>query len=797
MNLKYELYLSASSEAKDIYRKTLPKDGFFNCDAFSLGELIAKVKFSQTKIDDLIAQIIFKEALLNVVDGLKHFTFSKEKLFTETIKHLHSFYAKIKNNDVTLEEFAQGDKKDDIALIFNFYDKIKKDKNLIDKSDVISLVTLEQLNEVLEKYDSIIVDWQFFDSKINFISTDKERELFNGVVKNKTIEEKLVSPKKLNITLNKAFDFEDETVTAIKIVKDLVKNHNEDISTIAIVTSQINEYKYNIEKYLKEYALKGVVGKGKAFLNSPVYHEMLNLKDELSFKTYVFKTQCKLERLDDEFKQDYKLMVDCGLKVASKALSIVAKLSRDNFGIKVKFQEIFMLLSEDATYQSKDKSDTIAIVEHNQVLKSRYKHIIYMGIDSIHLPQQFKDNFLYNSQNAKKLHISNYYEDALYIYESLKLNTQNLHLVTARYAQKRELQISSVISDNFKTELEPYVISKNINSLNDLLDVKKQTTIGDKVKNFIISKQLKNEDEFHGIVGKSFKDNTDVGMTFSASRLNEFSDCPLKYYFKYILMASTPSEFNDEEFDSMQAGTLFHSVAEVFSNEYKKDDSLDIDSRVQSIYEDEYKKALPLRDGKVYETVFHKQKKQELQIAIDRFKLYVKDGELNSFHSAEEEFNFEMDGNKFTGIIDRIDVDESTNHITLIDYKTSKADKNTLSKDSKYQKLVERKEFQLPLYQFFVAQDEEYKKLLDSDSYLLTFTGDTKKETNARFGQTSSSYGDDKKKIYHFDNEEKQIYRDAIKKIADDITNGKFYFNDNEESCQWCNYKTVCGDGVK
>ncbi|MBL0708413.1 MAG: PD-(D/E)XK nuclease family protein [Sulfurimonas sp.] len=807
MKLRYELYISASSESKNIYRATLPKDRFFNCDALNMSELINRLEFDKSKIDNTISKIIFNKIVLELADSFKHFTFSLENMPEKTIEYLYNFYGQIKNNDVALGEFVKGDKKEDIAKIFDKYESYKNEHNLIDSADIIDLSTAKGLVEIIDGYDSLIIDWQFFDSKINFLKTDKEKKLFQAIVDAKEIQSRVKIEKRVdtdsrcNITLNKAFDFDDESRTAIRLVKELLKNKNANIGEIVVVVSQMSEYKSSIKKHTKIYGLKSNIGKGDEFLNTPVYHEISKLKNEDSFKKYAQMAQVRLDSLDDEFKEDYKLMLECGLRVASKSLGMMRALKK--LDIKMSFKDVFSMLCDGVHYQSRDKKDKLSIVEHNQILRSEFKHIIYLGIDSIHLPQRFQDNFLYDSVNAKDLNISNYYDDAKAIYASLKENAQNLYLITANYMDKRELQISSIVSDNYSSRLDAFEFSKDTRSLNDLLDEQKQTTISTKLKSFIASKQIKKRDKYHGLIGENYHSHKkEKGIVFSASKLNTFSDCPLKYYFMYILKASSPSDFNDEEFDSMQTGTLFHSVTEEFSKLYKDDKLVDISIEIQRIYEDEYQKALPRRDAKIYETVFHKQKKNELQVAIDRFKQYVKEDGLVDFHRAEEEFNFEMDGDQFVGFIDRIDKDDAKQAITLIDYKTSRADKNTLIHDKKYEKLINHKEFQLPLYHFFLAQSDEYRSCINSESYLLTFVGLSdsaikKGKTDARFGQSSSFAGDIKNKIYHFDADEQSIYKDEISTIATKITNGDFSFESLEDSCRYCSYISLCRDGKK
>ena len=796
MRLKYELYIAASGESKELYKRTLPKLDFFNCDALTLSELVSKIPNESIKIDALESKIIFKESIKRVMQELKHFKFSKENMFEDTITMLFDFYTKIKNNSVVLEEFVEGDKKDDIKLIFGTFEAIKTEKNLEDETDILNSVDTDSLTTFLEKYDSILIDSQFRETQISFLYSDREEELFTFIENGGRVvyEENTSKEFTKNITLNKAFDFSDEAREAVKIAKDLLINKKVPIEDIVIVSSYIDEYKNDLERYTKEYNIHSLISKGKDFSQTPTYHEMLKLKDEKEFKLYAEEASERVKSLDKEFQYEYKQIVNLGLRLAKQALYLVQKMT--NYSIKVKFRDIFENLASTTTYHNSTKVNSLFITEHNQLLKKCYKHIIYLGTDSTHLPQKFNDNFLYDSLSAPKLHISNYYKDAIYIYDMLKKNSENLYIVTALYDGKRELQISSIINDNYTSKLDSFEVSQNIQSLDDMLDDSKQTPIDKKSVEFIESKQVKPSDKYHGNIGKEYQEDDNYKTIYSASRLNLFTECPMKYYFNYILKASSPSEFNDEEFDSAEAGTLFHSVAEIFANEYKKDSTIDVDTKVQEIYNEEYKKALPKRDDEIHETVFHKQKKQELQIAIDRFKEYVKEDGLENFHSAEESFNFSMDGNDFTGVIDRIDINEANNTISLIDYKTSKADKHTGSKDKKYEKLLAHEEFQLPLYHFFIEQDENYMQYKEGESYLITFTGDTKKETNKRFGQTSSTTSDNKNKIYHFNENEKQKYKEAIITIVTKITNGEFNPTPSEDACQWCSYKSICGDGV-
>jgi len=798
--LKCELFIAASKEAKELYQVKLPKSGFFNCEAMILDEIYKKCINTEFLIDELSARVYFKETVISLIGEFTHFVFTKDNLYEDSIDLMFDFYEKIKLNDLSLSSFISNGKKLDIEKIFKKYEELKKSLMVIDKVDFLLNVNTKKITKFLNKYDSIFVDWQFFEENIQFVRSNKELKLFEFIKNhNIKIQAKYKQDYTENITLNKVFDFADEAKEAVKIAKVLLEK-GESTNDIVIVASKLDGYKHSIQNSLDEYGVKGYITSGKDFTQSPIYYEMRDLTTQKNFNQYVMSSEKKLETLPLILQKEFACSVNTGLKVAKKSFILQESLSSKDF--KISFKDIFEELSIKSNIEIENRLDAILIAEHNQVLKTKYKHIIYIGIDSTHLPQKFNDNFLYTSEDCEVLNISNYYKDAVYIYDRLKRNGENLHLVTAQYRQKRELQISSVITDNYLHELKEYTIPKRIDSLNDLLDEGKQTKIKDNIKDFIFAKQIKKQNEYNGVLNITNADDKQKGIRFSATRLNEYSNCPMKYFFNYVLSSKSPQDFNDDEFDAAEAGTLFHSVVEDFAKVYKmsieKKLMIDIKLEVGTIFDYHYKNSLPLKDGKTHETVLHRLKKIELQEAVNRFIDYVEKGYLDNFESAEERFEFDMDGNSFVGIIDRIDIDNKNNKITLIDYKTTKAQYCTGSKDEKYQKLVDFKEFQLPLYHFFIEQDENFKHYDDGESYLLTYSGNIKEDqTHKKFGQTSSTISDPDKKIFLFDKKAKENYKKEIKDVATNINSGNFYFNSSEDSCAYCNHLTMCGNGIR
>jgi len=799
MKLKSELYIAASQEAKELYQQTLPKDGFFNCEALTLSDILLKIDRDATLLDSLSARVYFKEVAISLFKKLKHFQFSKDRLFEDSIDLMFEFYIKVRLNSIELGEFFSGDKADDIALIFSEYEELKRRLNLYDGSDIVLNVNSDELIDFIDSYESVLVDWQFFEDGISFLNSFSLEKLFKSIIQDERLSQKLnTEPKQpqkecIDITLNRVFDFADEAKEGVKIAKKLISD-GIDPSDIVVVASKLDDYKHHIVSALDEYNLRGYILNAKDFSTSAIYYELKSLKTQKEFEKYAKDASKKLSSIPQKLKKEYASYVNTGLSLAKKSFEMLGRLQLQNY--KVSFEDIFTQLALNSTIEFGSRKDSVLITEHNQVLKKEFKHIIYIGIDATHLPQKFSENFLYSQSHSKLLHISNYYKDAVYVYERLKANSHHLYLVTAQYQNKRELQISSIIKDNFTKKLEAFDVS-DVVSLNDLLDTQKQIVIDEKTKEYIISKELKAKNRYNGVLDIQEQKS----IRFSASRLNEYRSCPLRYYFDYILKAVSPQEFDEDTFSSAESGTLFHAIVEEFANDFKyareKNEELDVASHAFSLLDAHYQNALPKKDGKVYESVLHKQKKVELQVAIERFVRYVEDGKLDDFVKAEHKFDFVMDGNSFTGIIDRIDIDEANSKITLIDYKTSKSHKNSGRYDTKYEKLREFKEFQLPLYHFFIDQDDEYKKYEKSESYLLTFVGDMKDNYCVRFGQTSSTSQDEKKRVFLLNSEAKKRFRDEISKIADGINSGNFYYQPSEDACQYCPYFSMCGEGVR
>ncbi|HAF96678.1 MAG: hypothetical protein A2X34_07945 [Elusimicrobia bacterium GWC2_51_8] len=208
-------------------------------------------------------------------------------------------------------------------------------------------------------------------------------------------------------------------------------------------------------------------------------------------------------------------------------------------------------------------------------------------------------------------------------------------------------------------------------------------------------------------------------FTFSSSSLDAYLACGLKFYWQYVLRVREKDEVGDE-IGQIEIGRIVHKILEsLFSvkggsafdgKEHKPDEEL-ILARAAEIAEDIFNAELKNHDSG-YEYLIKKQILRRLRDILLYHKENIGKAQIKN---CEKIFNLTLDGVKFTGRADRIDLRPDENgrntHI-IVDYKTgSKASTPNLKKFD----LEDRdawpktlKSVQLPLYvMFYMAENPE------------------------------------------------------------------------------------------
>jgi hypothetical protein len=294
-----------------------------------------------------------------------------------------------------------------------------------------------------------------------------------------------------------------------------------------------------------------------------------------------------------------------------------------------------------------------------------------------------------------------------------------------------------------------------------------------------------------------------VGRKISPTALDQYLQCPLSYYFKYIARLEEEEEVS-EEVDARMFGTLFHSVMDalyqVFLNKtiHAKD--------LMSLEEDEQRIGRELRkafsliffksDGNdenlslagrnilVYE-VIRKMVIQTIRVDIKRTPFIIKgleqkaDATLGIFNGTKAV--------RIGGTIDRIDsVSGSTE---IIDYKTGAAEHSFKNLAELFDPTVKKRNkaaFQTLLYAYVWDEMHPGEEAIYPCIYALKeiFKEETSRLTIKENGYREVNYP-----------ELKDQFKLLLVGLLEEIFNPDLPFRQTtvEEHCQYCTFISICG----
>ncbi len=212
---------------------------------------------------------------------------------------------------------------------------------------------------------------------------------------------------------------------------------------------------------------------------------------------------------------------------------------------------------------------------------------------------------------------------------------------------------------------------------------------------------------------------------YSASSINTYLHCPLRFYYQYVL-GLEEREDSLEEPESREMGTFIHSVLEeAFLKFVGKKPSID----------DPFKEYFFDTLDKKFDVEFRRKMKSDaflvmevLKFRLGKFLDNEKKRDVRELVCVEKVFQdkipLECGSFMFKSKIDRIDRLQDSS-LLIIDYKTGAADIMPRAKqslegfDMSRQSIKERvKSFQLPLYYYFVRQNQN-KAVINAALYNL------------------------------------------------------------------------------
>jgi len=292
-----------------------------------------------------------------------------------------------------------------------------------------------------------------------------------------------------------------------------------------------------------------------------------------------------------------------------------------------------------------------------------------------------------------------------YYFKRLISSAKNVHLIYREGGDRQRSRFVEEIIWNQQKEgnsldtLPISTISFKVEVLPDKREIKKEKNVLDYLKN----------------------------LSYSASSLDTYLNCSLKFYYKYVLrLDENESELDEPE--AVDVGNFVHEfLNEIFeelrntkfsiSNEFRNHFSSLLDNR----FDECFKKRMDAGAFILKEVVNHR---------MNRFldEEEKRESEVKEILGLEKQCNMKLELNgetfRFNGKIDRIDLLEDDT-ILVLDYKTGNAKKMTvktvvsdnfeMTRDSITRIM---KSLQLPLYLHFIRNEFRNKKL-DAGLYLL------------------------------------------------------------------------------
>lgn len=275
---------------------------------------------------------------------------------------------------------------------------------------------------------------------------------------------------------------------------------------------------------------------------------------------------------------------------------------------------------------------------------------------------------------------------------------------------------------------------------------------------------------------------------FSASALNTYLDCPVRFFYQYVERVEEADEVT-EELDSGLFGSIFHKVMEEL---YKPHVGKELTpALIRSIADDEPRiKRLILKafasEAKIRTLRGRNLILNELLLNFVR-KVLSHDADAAPFvlQGTEERVYAPLkldsgDTVELTGVIDRRDIRDRRPFI--LDYKTGKLnDKIGRDLDAMFEVESDKRptiSLQLNLYALLVAAEDPK---LDIGTLTLGIYG------------LLNIFGDDYLTTQTIDKGTMEAFRARLKALIAEILDPKTPFSAKNPKCDYCNYKILCG----
>ena len=281
---------------------------------------------------------------------------------------------------------------------------------------------------------------------------------------------------------------------------------------------------------------------------------------------------------------------------------------------------------------------------------------------------------------------------------------------------------------------------------------------------------------------------------FSASSLGAFAECERRWYYRYVCSA-----VSDPGSSASFYGTAFHWALEHFHQEYPSIAGIDpgllqrkLDSYLATAF-DRY------RSGFSTNVEYELQRRRAKRTGKKYLAWFAARAKTSPFTviGTETTVELELDGYRFIGYVDRIDRDDESGTVTIIDYKTGSIAE---SADEYRESVRNFSDFQLPFYYWartavgdrvtklaLVPLKDPARDVEPIEIEVVPFTsGRTSPAGAGNYGKaTTGTIGLD----------DLERARRKMGEIAAALADGpleRFPATDDPDACGYCNYAVAC-----
>jgi RecB family exonuclease len=443
------------------------------------------------------------------------------------------------------------------------------------------------------------------------------------------------------------------------------------------------------------------------------------------------------------------------------------------------------------------------VTEPNQMTKRRFARVLFIGGDlSAFPPKSGGDIFRSARQKEALLGHNNSYRLSAHYFSCMRKNAGALHVAWPRNEGRRPLHLSPVLSG---IEAPPLEVS-NYRIERDALLGGERAKLPEEAESYIAAMKSPEATPYDG----AMRSHTFCRQALSATALETYAKCPLRYLFARRYELEAPAVEKDEErFEASDIGTIFHEVAQRFAEEVKKgaltldrepDDASRrrIEAIADEVFEAYMQKEVDAKDRR--RTLFHELVLTDLKkglydahhapgLLIRLLRYFHAEGRPDHLAATERYFRLDDDfaparDNEalVQGFIDRIDTEGGT--VRVVDYKTGGYKKE--KEDRLYEEMAALRAFQLPLYLLYAKAAYDAKTL---EAHLVSFRHND--------GYKIYGYiGTDEEARQRFDAEYEARLKERIRTIDAAMRSGEYGMTPSERNCEYCDYTRICHASV-